>query len=137
MSRARWPSVIVATFLVSLTACEHGSTAPRAVGPAGTYMMTAVRGRGPATGIVTLSATGDADRRVRYQLNTGTLSSEYVARGTFQLRSDGTVDLQLREDDGQSTYVWRPSAEWHDGVLSISYPDPADGPAIVETYQRE
>ena len=137
MSRARWPSVIVATLLVSLTACDRGSTAPRARDAAGTYTLPAVRGRGPATGVVTLTATGDAERRVRYQLNTGTLSSEYVARGTFQLRPDGTVDLRLREDDGQSAYVWRPVAEWHDGVLSISHPDPADGPDIMETYQRE
>ena len=137
MSRARWLSMIVATLLVSLTACDHASTMSPALVATGRYTMTAVRGRGPATGTLTLSATGDAERRVRYQLNTGTLSSEYVARGTFQPQPDGTVDLQLREDNGRSAYVWRPFAEWHDGVLSISYPDAADGPAIVETYQRE
>ena len=109
---------------------------PPAESVAGTYMMTTVTGRGPATGSVTLSAAGEAERRVRYRHSGGELSSEYVARGTFQVRADGTVDLRLRENDGQSPYVWRPLARLNENTLSLRHPDPADGPDIVETYER-
>jgi hypothetical protein len=120
-----------------LSACEAGIPGPPAESVAGTYVMTAVSGRGPATGSMTLSAAGEAERRVRYRQRGGDLSSEYVARGTFQVRADGTVDLRLRENDGQSPHEWRPLARRHDATLSLRHPDPGDGPDIVETYERQ
>jgi hypothetical protein len=53
------------------------------------------------------------------------------------LQPDETIDLQLREDDRQSASIWHPFAQWHDGVLVLHHPDPADGPDIVETYKRQ
>jgi hypothetical protein len=130
------PFGVLAILLLTLSACERGIVGPESALVAGTYVMTAVSGRGPTTGSITLSWWGEAERRVRYRQSTGTLSSEYVARGTFQVRADGTVDLRLREDDGQSPHVWRPFAQLDGGVLVLRHPDPADGPDIVETYQR-
>jgi hypothetical protein len=86
---------------------------------------------------MTLSAAGEAERRVRYERSGGDLSAEYVARGTFQPRADGAIDLRLREDDGRAPIAWRPLSQLDGEVLRLRYPDPADGPEIVETYQRQ
>ena len=74
---------------------------------------------------------------MRYALADGRLSAEYVARGTFRVAGDGTVDLRLREDDGRSAYVWRPRASLTGAVLRLRHPAPADGPDIVESYRRD
>ena len=128
-------SLVPAALLLLAASCSADGTGPLAAPYAGTYVLTSVSGHGAATGSVTLSRAGDAERRVRFQQGGG-LSPEYVARGTIHLRLDGTADLQLREDDGRSPYVWRPLAKLTAGELTIRYPDPADGPDIVETYRR-
>ena len=128
-------SVVSATVLLLAASCSGGGTGPLAAPYAGTYVLTSVSGRGAAAGSFTLSRAGGAERRVRFQ-QAGGLSPEYVARGTIQLRRDGTVDLQLREDDGRSPYVWRPITQLTAGELTIRYPDAGDGPDIVETYWR-
>ena len=137
MTRTHRPFAALAIAVLTVSACESDLPGPHPAGFAGTYMMTAVSGRGPAEGSVSFSATGEAERRVRYRQSTGILSSEYVARGTFQARVDGTIDLRLRENDGQSPHVWRPITRLDGGKLSLRHPDPADGPDIVETYQRQ
>ena len=38
--------------------------------------------------------------------------------------------------DGRSAYVWRPMARLAGNAVEIRHPDPADGPDIVERYQR-
>jgi hypothetical protein len=129
--------VLLATILVTLSACHSDSTGPRPALLAGTYVLKLVSGRGPVTGTVTLSVAGEAERRVRYQQSGGDLSPEYVARGSFQPRADGTIDLQLREDGGRAPFVWRPLAQLDGDVLRMRYPDPADGPDIVEMYERQ
>jgi hypothetical protein len=128
--------IFIAATLAALTACRGEFIGPSSARLAGTYVLTSVSGRGPATGIVTLSVAGAAERRVRYQLSGAGLSPEYVARGTYRARADGTIDLRLREDDGQSPYVWQPLAEFSGNLVRIRHPDPADGPEIIETYQR-
>ena len=128
-------SFALAIGLLALPACGDDGLGPATERHAGTYPLTAVAGRGPASGTVTLSADGTAERRVRH-LSNGTLSGEDVAQGTFRPRADGTVDLQLRARNGQSEYVWRPTALLHEGLLVLRSYDPADGPDILETYQR-
>jgi hypothetical protein len=131
--RGRRPLGALAVSLLILSACKTDMPGPPAESVAGIYVMTTVSGRGPATGSVTLSATGEAERRVRYRQREGDLSQEYVARGTFHVRADGTVDLQLLE----SGHVWRPLTRLDGDLLSLRHPDPADGPDIVETYKRQ
>ncbi|MDQ4080194.1 MAG: hypothetical protein M3125_05490 [Gemmatimonadota bacterium] len=122
---------------LALVACERGVAAgPPASEVAGIYTMTTVSGRGPVTGSFTLTPSGDAVRRVRYRQSDGALSAEHVARGSFLVRADGSVDLRLREDDGRSRYEWRPLARLNAGVFVMRHPDPADGPDIIETYER-
>jgi len=127
-------SVAVAMILAAATACHSDATGPGYGLLAGTWTLSSVSGRGPISGGLILSPAGGAERRVRYGRDTG--SPESVARGTYRLRSDGTIDLQLRENDGRSEYVWRPIARVTGGSVEIRHPDPADGPDIVETYRR-
>ncbi len=128
----------LAILALVLSACERVVAAgPPPSEVAGTYVMTTVSGRGPVTGSLSLSPFGDVVRRVRYRQRGGELSPEYIARGSFQVRADGTVDLRLREDDGRSPYEWRPLARLNEGVFVLRHPDPADGPDIIETYERQ
>jgi len=122
------------TVLMLATACHGESTGPGNALVAGTYALASVSGRGPASGSLTLTTTGQAERRVRFTQVAG--SPEYVARGTYTVRPGGVIELQLREDDGRSQYVWRPAAVLVGGAVELRYPDPADGPDIVERYER-
>lgn len=129
---------MLAVLPLALSACEGGvAPGPSPSEVAGTYVMISVAGRGPVTGRLTLSPSGDVVRRVRYRQSNGELSSEHIARGTFLVRADGSVDLRLREDDGRSTFEWKPLARLSDGVFTIRHPDPADGPDIIERYERQ
>jgi hypothetical protein len=137
LRRPRPLAPVLAVVIALLAACRDGDGAgvsPRLV--AGTYALASVSGRGAVSGTMALSIGGGAVRRVRYAQPGGALSAEYVARGTFRLSRDGSVELQLREDDGRSPYVWQPHASLIGGVLALRYPDPADGPDIVESYRR-
>jgi len=122
------------TVLMLATACHGESTGPGNALVAGTYALQSVSGRGPASGTLVLSPTGQAERRVRFT-QAGN-SAEYVARGTYTLRPGGVIELQLREDDGRSAYIWKPAAILSAGAIELRYPDPADGPDIVERYER-
>jgi hypothetical protein len=130
----------VASFALLFTfhaGCNHAHEA--VVSPLlvqGTYVLESVTGRGAASGTIVLAPTGGVVRRVRYA-RSAVPSAEYVAVGTFRLSPDGVVELRLREDDGRSPYVWEPRATLGAGVLRIQYPDPADGPDIVESYRRQ
>lgn len=126
--------IAVATVLMLATACHGESTAPGNAFMAGSWALVSVSGRGPASGSLILSVTGQAERRVRYAQTSG--GAEYVARGTYRVRAGGVIELQLREDDGRSEYVWQPMAVLTEGAVEFRYPDPADGPDIVERYQR-
>lgn len=131
----RLRSVALALVFVTASACHSDSTGPGYAFAAGTYVLTSVNGRGPDSGSLTLSAAGQAERRVRYAQGSGT-SPEYVARGSYQVGTDGIIDLRLREDDGRSEYEWRPMARLTGRAVELRHPDPADGPDIVERYER-
>ena len=128
----------IALCFAAVVGCDGSGTmalAPRLA--QSLYGLESTSGRGAASGTVVLSADGTAERRARYTQPGGGLSAENIARGTFQMGAGGTVDLQLREDGGRSSYVWRPRAVLIGAVLQLRYPDPADGPAIVESYRRQ
>lgn len=102
----------------------------------GSYVLDSVSGRGPASGSMVLLLGGRAERRVRYRQADGSLSTEYVAIGTFRVTEAQNLEIGLRENGGASTYVWKPLSALRDGVLSLEYGDPADGPNIIEMYKR-
>jgi hypothetical protein len=131
-------SAVLAVLTFVLPSCEGGvAPGPSPSEVAGVYVLTTVTGRGPATGNLSLSPFGDVVRRVRYRQGGGELSAEHVARGSFLVRADGSVDLRLREDDGRAAHEWRPLARLNDGMFVLRHPDPADGPDIIETYERQ
>jgi hypothetical protein len=129
----------ITIFAAAITAGAscHDTTSP-SLSPqiaAGTYLLESVHGRGPSSGTFLLTSAGLAERRVRYPLTGSAASAEYVAIGSFELK-DGRIDFALREDAGNSDYVWHVGGNRSPTHFSIEYPDPADGPNIVETYVR-
>ena len=128
---------VVMPALVSLaltTACGDSATAPLTPSEAaGVYTLVSVSGRGPATGTFVLSADGAATRSVKYPTSGSTV--EFVMTGAYTLDDAGGILFTLSES-AISSYMWPVRGEWRGSSFSISYPDPADGPEIVETYQR-
>ncbi|HKW09116.1 MAG TPA: hypothetical protein VJO33_01985 [Gemmatimonadaceae bacterium] len=137
MRYSRQLSLRCALVLIVLAACGRSDSVLSPHFAQGTYTLESVHGRGAASGIMVLSPTGDVARRVRYAQAGGTQSQEYVDVGTFRLTAGGVVELQLREDGGRSSNVWQPRATLTGSVLALQYPDPADGPDIVESYRRQ
>ena len=121
------------TALAASSSCHDGSTTPHFIleAAAGTYDLQTVIGRGPATGTFTLSANGEAVRRVRYVVSS---QVESVTTGTFMIDADGIAFSLI--DTSAPTYTWPVRGEWRGTSFTIVYPDPADGPDIVETYRR-
>ena len=123
----------IASAVLALTAAAcDGATAPSTPSDAaGLYVLESVSGRGPASGNMTLTAAGRAERRVRYTSTPGELSSA----GTFEIAPPGILFV-LIEQSSPSSYAWRVRGEWTGRRFTIRYPDPADGPDIVETFRR-
>ena len=126
-----------AALLISLvlgTACADSATIP--VTPseaAGVYTLTSVSGRGPETGTFVLTAEGAATRTVQYSASGSIVES--VMTGAYTLDGDRGIFFTLSES-AVSSYMWPVRGEWSGSTFAISYPDPADGPNIVETYRR-
>jgi len=127
--------LVVLAFMFATVACRDPIQTDQSVA-VGSYSLESVSGRGPATGSMALIPGGHAERRVRYRQPDGSLSSEYVAIGAFRVTEAQGVELSLHENGGSSPYVWKLTAILDDGVLSLGYPDGADG-WIVETYRRQ
>ena len=94
-------------------------------------MLESVSGRGPVSGSMTLTAAGGAERRVRY----ADTPSEFSASGTFEILPSG-IRFDLKEQAAPAGHSWQVQGEWNGRRFSIRYPDPADGPDIVETFSR-
>jgi hypothetical protein len=122
--------------LVFVSASCRNSAEPNQRLAVGAYFLESVSGRGPVAGSMLLIPGGQVERRVRYRQPDGSLSSDYIAVGTYRVTGTSDLEIGLRENGGTSTYVWKPLAKFSDGVLSLQYPDPADGPNIVERYKR-
>ena len=77
-----------------------------------------------------LRTDGTAERRVRYA---GT-SEDDLFVGSFEITSPAIVfSLQPQPP---AAYVWTLHGEWSGERFSVRYPDPADGPDIIETFRR-
>lgn len=126
-----------AALLVALSlgaACSDSATAPATpVEAAGTYTLVSVSGRGPTAGTFILTGEGAATRSVTYPASASTAQS--VMTGAYTLDGAGGILFTLSESP-ISSYLWPVRGEWSGSAFSISYPDPADGPTIVETYRR-
>ena len=123
----------LALAVVISVACSDGTTPVTPVQAAGVYTLESVTGRGgPTFGTFTLTADGRAERHVRYAV---TGPYEYVATGSFEIDA-GEISFALIHAGTPSVYVWPVHGEWRGSSFTIHYPDPADGPDIVETYGR-
>jgi len=132
MNLVRWSAVLaIASVLVSCRNDVQPDQSIRAV-----YILDSVTGRGPATGTLSFIVTGQVIRRVRYAQPDGSLSDESVAVGTFSNTGTNTIEFRLRENGGSSPYVWTVSGITEQGVISLRYPDPADG-WVIERYRPE
>jgi hypothetical protein len=122
------PALVLA---VAFAAACSDSTAPTPVQVAGVYSLESVSGRGPVAGSFTLTADGRAERRVRY----ATDPTEIVFIGSFTV--DGTtIAFNLVPGNMPAAFVWPVAGQWLGSQFTIKYPDPADGPDIIETYRR-
>jgi hypothetical protein len=124
--------VLASAALVSCSPVTDPSSAMN-----GTYDLQASTGNGPASGTLILTSKGYAERRVRYREPDGTMSDEYLSRGSAQLLPDSTIVLELREMNLLASEPWTPDAKLVAGGVDVSYPDPFDGSTIVESYRRE
>lgn len=129
------PRAVSVSILLALgAACADATAVPGAPSEAaGLYTLVSVSGRGPESGTFILTGDGMATRRVKYPAAVSTL--EYVMSGTYTLDAAGGISFALSESM-ISSYMWPVRGEWRGSSFSISYPDPADGPDIVETYRR-
>jgi hypothetical protein len=132
------PRHLTAVALAALLAGCADHLAPGDV--AGTYRLVTVNGAAvPLPGVnvlvsgsMTLTSQGEAERRVQYRIDTQGQVREFDARGTFQLQGS-VLRLALHEEAN----VWTPSALLIGTTLRLRYPDPGDGPDIVEFYEQE
>ena len=107
---------------------------------AGTYRLVTVNGTPvPLPGVnvlvdgsMTLTSQGEVERRVRYRIDAQGQVREFDDRGTFQLQGS-VLKLALH----QEANIWTPSALLIGTTLRLRYPDPGDGPDIVEFYEQE
>jgi hypothetical protein len=67
----------------------------------------------------------------------GSLSREYLARGTAGFQPDSTISLVLREIDPASEIPWTPDARPTPGGVRISYYDLAGESLVTEIYRRQ
>jgi len=100
---------------------------------AGVYGLASVSGRGPSSGTFTLTADGRAERLTRYTSLGSPLDQRFI--GSFTI--DGArIAFNLVPGDTPAAYVWPVSGQWLGSEFTITSPDPADGPDIIEHYRR-
>jgi len=118
---------------VAFAACSNDPTVPPDQA-AGTYVLQSVSGRGPASGTFTLTADGRADRQARYTLQGSPFDQHLI--GSFRI--DGQqIAFNLVPSDASASFFWPVTGEWLGSEFTITYPDPADGPDIVERYRKQ
>jgi hypothetical protein len=115
------------------TACSDSTTSVTPVQAAGVYVLASVSGRGPASGTFTLTADGRAERQVHYASLGSPLDQRLI--GSFTI-AGSSIAFNLVPGDAPASYVWPVRGEWLGSQFTITYPDPADGPDIIETYRR-
>ena len=101
----------------------------------GTYILHHVTGNGPAEGSLVLTRQGYAERRVRYREADGSLSKEYLARGTVAVGADETLELKLTDAGARGRDPWCPEARWNADAVELRADD-GSGTTAVEVYRR-
>ena len=117
----------------ALAACSNDPT----VGPeqaAGAYVLESVSGRGPSSGTFTLTANGLAERQAHFT-SLGSPFDQHLV-GSFRIDGD-SIAFMLRPSDKPADFVWPVTGQWLGSQFTIQYPDPADGPNIIERYRRQ
>lgn len=120
-------------FAVALAAACSDSTAPAPVRAAGVYTLEMASGRGPVSGSFTLTADGRAERNVHFESRFSPYDQHLI--GSFTI-SRGSIAFELIPSDVPADFVWPVKGTWFGSAFTITYPDPADGPPIVELYRR-
>jgi hypothetical protein len=132
-------AAVFATLVLSAAGCSSG--VEPAIDPAiaaGTYVLESVSGRGPAAGSFVLGDGAQAERRVSYTgLGDSVATLENVSVGTFELQPNGVIEFALQDLSRRSEFVWHVIGQLSGESFEISYPDPADGADIVESYRRQ
>lgn len=133
---ARFPFGLAA---IALAAAFTGCAEPlRPSYVTGTYVLTTVNGapvplqgvNAPVAGAITLTASGNAERRISYTIDALGTVREFVDTGTYQL-----IGSHLRLALRQASSVWTPSGILDSSSIVLTYPNPADG-TIVELYRQ-
>ncbi len=138
MRYSRQTRILVILAATALCVACQDTASP--VDVAGTYELSSTTGtigrlETPVGGSLVLTAEGAAERRVSYYRDSTNAVTDDIALGTYHIVGT-TIDLALRQDSGQSAFVWRVTATIENGgLLRLSYPRPADG-TIVEVYLR-
>jgi hypothetical protein len=133
--RTHLPALVI---VLALGVACHNTLAPANV--VGSYALSSTTGtfgrsETPVSGSLVLAPDGSAERSVSYYRDSTTALTDVIGIGTYTI-ADSIVYLALREDSGQSAFVWHVAASVaSSGLLRLTYPRPADG-TIVESYQR-
>jgi hypothetical protein len=122
----------LALAVVLATSCSD-STAPTAVRAAGVYTLVMASGRGPVSGSFTLTADGRAQRQAHFESRFSPSDQQLI--GSFTI-DGGTIAFELIPRDLPADFVWPVKGKWLGSGFTITYPDAADGPPIVELYRR-
>jgi hypothetical protein len=92
-----------------------------------------VSGRGPVSGSFTLTADGRAERQAHFESRFSPYDQHLI--GSFTIDSGG-IAFELLPRDLPADFVWPVKGKWLGSGFTITYPDAADGPPIVELYRR-
>ena len=127
-------SRVLALAAALIAACSDGTTPVAPAQAAGVYVLASVSGRGPSSGTFTLTADSRADRRAHYT----SLGSPYDQHliGSFRIEGD-SIAFDLIPGDMPANFVWPVRGQWLGSEFTIQYPDPADGPDIIERYRKQ
>ena len=117
----------------ALAACNPDPTVKPAQA-AGTYVLESVSGRGPATGTITLKSNGGVDRQAHFTSQGSPFDQRLI--GTFRIDGD-SIAFMLRPSESPADFVWPVTGQWLGTEFTLQYPDPADGPNIVERYRKQ
>jgi hypothetical protein len=127
------PRALVLTAALAAIACSDGTTPLTPARAAGVYVLASVSGRGPSSGSFTLTADGRAERQAHYESRFSPVDQYLI--GSFTI-DGGTIAFELIPRDVPADFVWPVKGQWLASYFTITYPDPADGPNIVELYRR-
>jgi hypothetical protein len=128
------PRVLALVAALAAAACSDSTAAVTPAEAAGVYTLASVTGRGPSSGTFTLTADGGAQRQAHFESRFSPYDQQFV--GSFTI-DGGTITFELIPRDLPADFVWPVKGQWLGSYFTITYPDPADGPNIVELYRRQ